>query len=66
MLRSILTRVGNALGRGEDGAVMIEYALVVGIISIVLIVAFVTTGLTAGLGNVANAIGTVLSAVVFV
>ncbi len=64
MLHSILTlkfRMENALRGREEGAVMIEYALVVGVISIVLILAFVTTGLTAGLKSIADGIGTALS-----
>ncbi len=64
MLRSILTlkyRMENALRGREEGAVMIEYALVVGVISIVLILAFVTLGLTDGLKAIANGIGTALS-----
>ena len=66
MLRSILTlkyRMESALRGREEGAVMIEYALVVGIISIVLILAFVTTDLVSGIGSVATKIAAELAVV---
>ncbi len=65
MLRSILSRVGKAFRGGEAGAVMIEYALVVGIISLVLIVAFVTGGIEAGLTSISTTIGNALSGASF-
>ena len=65
MLRSIMTlkfRIENALRGREECAVMIEYALVVGIISIVLIIAFVTGGIEAGLTSIAANIAGALTA----
>ena len=66
MLRSILTlkyRLENALRDREEGAVMIEYALVVGLVSIVLIVGFLASGIAGGLQTFSGLISAKLGAI---
>ena len=64
MLRSILTlkyRMENALRGREEGAVMIEYVLVVGVVSIVLVLGFMTSGIIGTLNTLSTKVADALA-----
>jgi Flp pilus assembly pilin Flp len=49
------------LGGREEGQGMVEYTLILGTISIVIVAAFLTTGITAAIGGLATDIGTAIN-----
>ncbi len=44
----------SALSRANQGQGMVEYTLVVGVISLVIVAAFLTKGIEGAMGNVAS------------
>lgn len=45
----------------DEGQGMVEYTLILGTISIVIVAAFLTTGITAAIGGLAGDIGTAIN-----
>jgi Flp pilus assembly pilin Flp len=62
MTRAYLTDwLGADLDR-EEGQGMVEYTLIIGTISLVIVAAFLTTGISSAIGNLAASIATAISA----
>ena len=55
MKHYVEAQLGATLG-SEDGQGMVEYGLIIGVISIILIAAFLTTGVAGAVTNLANEI----------
>lgn len=61
MVKSILNHPRLAWARTEDGQTVIEYVLVIVLISLVIIFAFFTTGVKDAIGEAASNIATCIT-----
>ena len=57
-MRDVLQRLRRALESAESGQGMVEYTMILGSIAIVLVAAFVTSGIESAMGALANDIAT--------
>ncbi len=53
-MRDVLQRLRRALGSGESGQGMVEYTMILGSIALILVAAFVTSGIESSLGALAT------------